>query len=354
MTGAKSRTTRSGDGKPLTGIREVARLAGVSIGTVSNVLNNPDVVSEATQIRVRAIVDHLGFVPNHSAVELRYGRSRMIGLVVPDITNPIYAEVARGAVAAASARGYVVVLCNTDNDAPTESRDLEVLHEQRAAGVLLVPSGKPPEQLTRLRERGMRVVFIDRATANTEACSVSLDDVLGGQLAVEHLIQQGAKRIALVNGPSSIRPCVDRRRGARRAIQAAGLPREALVEVAAKPMTVAGGIEAAQRLYEQGPLPDAIFCANDLLAVGVISQLARNGITIPDDVAVGGYDDIETAAEARVPLTTISQPKYDLGQAAAELLLKELDDAGEHRHERLLFRPRLVIRDSTRRAAGVA
>lgn len=348
MAAEKRRTVKSAP-KPLTGIREVARLAGVSIGTVSNVLNNPDVVAEATQIRVQAIIDRVGFVPHRGAVDLRYGRSRMLGLVVPDITNPIYAEVARGSVAAARTRGYVVVLCNIDGDDSSESRYLEVLEEQRAAGVLFVPSGRTPERLLRMRERGMRVVFIDRAMTVAEACSVSLDDVLGGQLAVQHLIEQGAERVVLINGPSTIHACSDRRRGARRAIKAAGLPREALVEVVTDAMTVGGGIDAVQRMHADGIRGEGIFCVNDLIAVGAISQLTRTGATVPEDVIVVGYDDIEVAAAEPTPLTTVSQPKYDLGHAAAELLLRELTEGDDHRHQRIVFRPSLVVRGSTRR-----
>ena len=336
--------------KPLTGIKEVARIAGVSLGTVSNVLNRPEKVSPSTRTRVEAVIDRLGFVPNSTAAELRRGHGRLIGLVVPDITNPFFAEVARGAVDVAFAAGYVVVLCNSDGDAVRESKYLEVLEEQRAVGVLFNPVGHVPSRLERLRERGGRVVFVDRAVAAQEHCSASVDDVHGGQLAIEHLLGCGASKLVMINGPRSLRQCADRRRGARRAIKSAGLPETALTEVVSDVMTIAGGVEAATRALQLRPDLDALFCANDLLAIGAIRAL-QSARDVPRDVSVIGYDDIAIAADSTVPLTSVAQPKYELGRAAGELLLGEIRDGEHHRHERILFQPEVTVRSSTRSAA---
>jgi LacI family transcriptional regulator len=337
-------------GKPLTGIKEVARIAGVSLGTVSNVLNRPEKVSPATRTRVEAVIDRLGFVPNSTAAELRRGHGRLIGLVVPDITNPFFGEVARGAVDVAFAAGYVVVLCNSDGDAVRESRYLEVLEEQRAAGVLFNPVGKVPSRIERLRERGGRVVFVDRAVAAQEHCSASVDDVHGGQLAIEHLLGCGASKLVMINGPRSLRQCADRRRGARRAVKSAGLPETALTEVVSDVMSIAGGVDAAARALQLRPDLDALFCANDLLAIGAIRVL-QGARDVPRDVSVIGYDDIAIAADSTVPLTSVAQPKYELGRAAGELLLGEIRDGDHHRHERILFQPEVTVRSSTRSAA---
>ena len=346
-------------GKPLTGIKEVARIAGVSLGTVSNVLNRPEKVSPATRTRVEAVIDRLGFVPNSTAAELRRGHGRLIGLVVPDITNPFFGEVARGAVDVAFAAGYVVVLCNSDGDAVRESRYLEVLEEQRAAGVLFNPVGKVPSRIERLRERGGRVVFVDRAVAAQEHCSASVDDVHGGQLAIEHLLGCGASKLVMINGPRSLRQCADRRRGeaerqvdhhdqrgARRAVKSAGLPEAALTEVVSDVMSIAGGVDAAARALQLRPDLDALFCANDLLAIGAIRVL-QGARDVPRDVSVIGYDDIAIAADSTVPLTSVAQPKYELGRAAGELLLREIRDGEHHRHERILFQPEVTVRSST-------
>ncbi|TDE15835.1 LacI family DNA-binding transcriptional regulator [Jiangella asiatica] len=332
-----------------TGIREVAQLAGVSIGTVSNVLNRPEVVAERTRRRVQDAIDRLNFVPNRGAADLRSGRSRMIGLVVPDITNPFFAEVARGAVDAAGESNVAVVLCNSDQDPAKEDRYLDVLEEHRVAGVVINPLAAIPDRLAALRDRGSRVVCVHRSVRTSEFCSVAVDDVEGGRIATEHLLSLGARSVALVNGPVSLRPCADRRRGARQAIKAAGLPADALTEVTAASMTINDGVEAAGQLLKGPALPDAVFCTNDLLAIGVTRRLTRAGIAVPGDVPVAGYDDIDLAAEATIPLTSVGQPKYGLGYRAAQLVLAEIAEDEGHRHERVVFHPQLTVRDSSRR-----
>lgn len=347
------RAARAGGAKPLTGIREVARLAGVSVGTVSNVLNRPDKVSAETRERVAQVIARLDFVPNRGAADLRTGRSRMIGLVVPDITNPFFAEVARGAVDAAGRQGFVVVLCNSDQDIDKQAGYLDVLEEQRVAGVLINPIGAIPSRLARLRDRGSGVVLVDRTAKVSEYSSVAVDDVRGGQVAVDHLLSLGARRIAMINGPTSLRQCSDRRRGARRALDKAGLRPDDLIEVATDTMTIHDGVAAAAELLELPELPDAVFCTNDLLAIGATRRLAQAGLVVPDDIAVMGYDDVDLAAEAPIPLTSIGQPKYELGQVATELLLKEIPAGAEARHERVVFQPHLTRRASTAVAAAL-
>lgn len=336
-------------GRPPSGIREVAQLAGVSIGTVSNVLNRPEVVAERTRQRVLAAIERLNFVPNRGAADLRSGRSRMIGLVVPDITNPFFAEVARGAVDAAAESNVAVVLCNSDQDPAKEDRYLEVLEEHRVAGVVINPVAAIPERLAELRDRGSKVVCVHRSVKTSDYCSVAVDDVQGGRLATEHLLGLGGRHIALVNGPVSLRPCADRRRGARQAVKAAGLPAGALVEVERPTMTIKDGVEAADHLLKGSRLPDAIFCTNDLLAVGVTRRLTQAGLSVPGDVAVAGYDDIDLAAEATIPLTSVGQPKYGLGHRATQLVLAEITEPDGHRHERVAFHPQLTVRESSMR-----
>jgi LacI family transcriptional regulator len=328
------------------GIKVVAQIAGVSIGTVSNVLNQPAKVSEATRIRVEAVMDRIGFVRNSAAASVRRGQSQLIGLVVPDITNPFFAEVARGAVDAAFAAGYVLVLCNSEGQQAREAKYLTALEEQRAAGVLLNPVGKLPADIERLRSRGTRVIMVDRAAPVGVTCSASVDDILGGQLAVEHLIAAGSRSIVMVNGPVSLRQCADRRRGARRAIKKAGLPESTLTEIISPVMTISGGVEAALSALRRRPDVDGVFCANDLLAIGACRALQAVR-PVPEQVVVVGYDDIPIAEEAPVPLTSVSQPKYDLGRAAVDLLLAELRADGEHRHQHVSFTPELVVRRSS-------
>lgn len=327
---------------------DVARVAGVSQATVSNVLNRPHKVAAATRLRVEAVIAKLGYVPNSAAAELRRGRGRIIGLVVPNVANPFYAEVARGAVDVAFDAGFVLMLCDSDGDEQREAAFLRSLEVHRAVGVLVSPLGRAPALLGSLPGRGTQVVLVDRPAPRTRMCSVSVDDVLGGELAVEHLLNGGARTIAMVRGPLSIRQCADRRRGAQRALVRAGLSAESLVEVSSAELTLAGGVLAARQLLAACPTVDGIFCTNDLLALGVMRETEKTRL-VPDDVSIVGYDDIEIAADATVPLTSVAQPQRELGRRAAELLIGEVLHAESHEHERVQFDPQVIVRESTRR-----
>ena len=327
------------------GMKDVASLAGVAVGTVSNVLNHPDLVRPLTRARVEAAMEQLGFIPNGSARQLRAGRSRCLGLVVLDVTNPFFTEVARGVEDYAQAAGYAVILCNSDEAGDKERRYLRVLEEQRVRGILITPVHGRALELRRIRDRGTPVVLLDRP-GSAGQCSVAVDDRRGGEIAVSHLLELGHRSIALVNGPVAIRQCADRRRGAFRAVERAGLePAAVLTEVTVPAMNARAGAAAVDALL--GPRPTAVFCTNDMLALGLLRRLHQAGVAVPGDLAVVGYDDIEFAADAAVPLTSVRQPKYQLGRAAAELLLDEADRPAEHEHRRIVFRPELVARASS-------
>jgi LacI family transcriptional regulator len=327
------------------GIKDVARRAGVSPGTVSNVLNRPERVAAETRSRVERAIRELGFVRNGSASTLRAGQSRAIGLVVLDVGNPFFVEVARGVEDVVSDRDHAVILCNSGESPDKEARNLRVLAEQRVRGVLITPAGDDTSGLRRLHERGVAVVFVDHP-ASGEVCSVAVDDVAGGELAVGHLIANGARRLAFVSGPAAIRQCSDRRRGALRALETAGLPPDALTDVMVPEMNAHGGRIAAETLLDEG-LTDAVFCANDLLGLGVLRTLLQAGVRVPGDVALIGYDDIEFSSAAAVPLSSIRQPTYQLGKIATELLLEECDDPSGHAHQQIMFQPELVVRESS-------
>ncbi|GAA4615176.1 LacI family DNA-binding transcriptional regulator [Actinoallomurus liliacearum] len=328
------------------GIKEVAQRAGVSPGTVSNVLNRPERVAATTRARVQQAIRELGFVRNGSAATLRAGQSRAIGLVVLDVGNPFFVEVARGVEDVVSDRDHAVILCNSGESPGREARNLRVLAEQRVRGVLITPADEDLSLLEDLRERGVAVVLVDHP-ATGDVCSVSVDDVAGGDLAVTHLLDRGAERLAYVTGPLGIRQCTERRKGARRALRTAGRPARALEDVVVPEMNASGGRLAAEKLLAGG-LPDAIFCANDLLALGVLRALSQAGVRVPDDVALIGYDDIEFSSAAAVPLSSIRQPTYQLGKIATELLLEECDDPRGHAHQQIMFQPELVVRESSR------
>ena len=332
-----------------TSIKEVARHAGVSIGTVSNVLNRPDLVASGTRKRVLDAIAELGYVRNDSARQLRAGHSRQIALVVLDVTNPFFTDVVRGAEAEAEDHGVMVVVCNSGEDAGRERRHLELLEEQRVRGVLITPvDDSRGSRLEQLIGRGTPVVLVDRRSAQRSRCSVAVDDVLGGRLAGAHLVEQGHTRIAFVGGPFSIQQVTDRHAGIAEAVAAAGGVVELSV-VDTPTQTVAAGRFAAGRLAElpAQQRPTAGFCAYDLVALGVLQEMTLRGIGVPDDIALIGYDDIEFAAAAAVPLSSIRQPREQLGRTAAQMLLEEVEEGARHEHRHVVFQPDLVVRRSS-------
>ncbi|WP_326554538.1 LacI family DNA-binding transcriptional regulator [Micromonospora sp. NBC_01813] len=334
---------------PAISIRDVASRAGVSVGTVSNVLNRPDIVAAGTRTRVLAAISELGFVPNDAARQLRRGRSRTLGLVVLDVANPFFTDVARGVEDATSAAGMPVIFCNSDGDAAKERAYLDLLEEQRVQGVLITPVDDASERLMRLRERGVLVILLDHRSRRPDICSVSVDDRLGGALALRHLIDAGHRRIAFVGGPQHLEQVRDRYAGAVQAMTETGLPEGQLRRFDTPSLTVAAGRDAAARMLgmPRTSRVTAVFCANDLLALGVLQGLTRQQVRVPDDIALVGYDDIEFAAAAAVPLSSVRQPRQRLGHTAATLLLDEAANPDTHRHRQVVFDPELVVRESS-------
>uniref|UniRef100_UPI003CD05A8C LacI family DNA-binding transcriptional regulator n=1 Tax=Saccharothrix mutabilis TaxID=33921 RepID=UPI003CD05A8C len=326
-------------------IRDVATRARVSVGTVSNVLNRPDLVAPATRERVLGAINELGFVRNDAARQLRSGTPRAIGLVVLDVGNPFFTDVARGVEDTASDAGHAVILCNSDDSAQREARHVELLAEQRVHGVLITPVDTDAP-VRRLRSRGLSVVLLDHPTDNPDLCSVAVDDRAGGRLALTHLITEGYRRIVMVNGPENLHQARQRWAGAAEAARVAG--RE-LEEVRVPALNVAAGQRVARALLERDVRPDAVFCANDLVALGLLQVLVREGVRVPADMAVVGYDDIDFAAAAAVPLTSVRQPRELIGRTAASLVIEETMAPGEHTHRHVQFRPELVVRESSRR-----
>jgi LacI family transcriptional regulator len=325
------------------GMKDVAAVAGVSIGTVSNVLNRPHLVSEATRLRVQAAIVELGFVRNETARQLRAGSSRTIAYVVLDAANPFFNDVARGVEEVARNEGMVVYLCNSNQDGGREREYLERLREQRVQGVLITPIDPNGQRLAEMTGNGGMSVAHD----DTQ-CSVAVDDILGGELALDHLLETGHERIAFVGGPMTVQQVRDRYQGACNALERAG-GKAGLVLVETEALVVAEGRRAGEQLVAMpaDKRPTAAFCANDLLALGLLQAMTRFGLSVPDDLAVVGYDDIEFAEAAAVPLTSVRQPRELLGRTAARLLLEEASDE-LHKHQQVRFRPELVVRASTR------
>lgn len=340
--------TGSGPLSRSTSVKDVAAAAGVSLGTVSNVLNRPDRVSPVTRDRVLQAMADLGFVRNESARQLRAGTSRSLAYVMLDASNPFFTDVAHGIEDAAAAADLTVMLCNSRNAADRELAHLTLLEQQRVQGLLVTPVDAESPILDELARRGTPVVVVDRTRSDRSFCSVAVDDVLGGRLAVEHLVDRGHERVAFVGGPSTLGQVRDRSQGAREAWADAGLAPEDLVAIETRTLDVAEGREAGHRLagIPARRRPTAAFCANDLIALGLLQQAIGSGQRVPDGLAIVGYDDIEFAAAAAVPLTSVRQPRQELGRSAAELVLDEATNP-DHQHQQVLFTPELVARAST-------
>jgi LacI family transcriptional regulator len=307
-------------------VKDVAAAAGVSLGTVSNVLNRPEKVLPATREHVLAVIDQLGFVRNDAARQLRAGRNRAVGMIVLDVRNPFFTDVAQGVEASLGQHQRPLILGNSGQDTARESSYLDLFEEQRVSGLLITPVGQVLPRLRRIRDRGTAVVVVDRKVGSREFSSVSVDDKLGG--------------------PRGLSQVKHRLLGAQQVVD--GVDRAGLRFVETSTMDADAGRQAVDELLRLGrrQRPDAIFAANDLIALGVLQGLTLAGVRVPDDVAIIGYDDIDFAASAAIPLSSVRQPREQLGTAAARILLDVIADPDTRiRHD--VLEPELVVRRST-------
>ena len=329
-------------------MKDVAARAGVSVGTVSNVINRPDSVRPITRAKVETAIAELAFVPNASARQLVIGQSRTIAYVVLDAANPFFTDVARGIEEVTGPQGFSLFICNSDQSAARENRYLERLTELRVGGVLITAFDYQNPHLSRLRQLGVPVVLVDRAPdMDDEWCTVGVDDVAGGHMAVGHLLELGHTQLAFVGGPAGVPQVAHRHAGAQQAVAEAGLGDGGLLHLETAASTIVQGERAGERLLglPKRRRPTGVFCANDLLAFGLMHSLLQNGVRVPEELAVVGYDDIEFANAGSVALTSVAQPRHLLGKTGGELLLNELSE--DHQHQHVMFVPELIARAST-------
>jgi LacI family transcriptional regulator len=333
-------------------IRQVAESAGVSMSTVSNVFNNPQLVSPETRQRVEDAMVATGYVRNGAARQLRGAPSTMVGCLLLDSANPFFAEVSRGMEDRLAEAGCMAVVCSTDVRAERESRYLQMLEEVGVRGVLLFPVGSRLDAAVALDRRGTPVVLVDHSRAGAQLCAVAVDNAHGGDLVARHLVGLSHRRIAVVRAQSDVPSLVSRLDGLRRGLAAAGLELStALLDVPVSPQAGVDEAEAAvPRVLAAMPQPTAVVGFNDIVAVGVMRGLRTAGVDIPGQMSVLGYDDLAFASQLSPALTTVRQPTYQLGRAAAELLLAE--ELPGHRHREVLFTPELVVRGSTAAPRG--
>jgi len=329
-------------------VQDVARLAGVSLGTVSNVLNNPGRVTPGTLAKVTKAIDQLGFVRNDAARQLKAGKSKTIGLILLDSANPFFSDLASGAEDEALPHGHAVIIGNTAVKQDREANYLGLFEEQRVAGIVISPMGDVTGEVLKLRDRGTPAVLADRKADPKICCSVSMDDFAGGKLAVQHLLDRGAKRIAFVGGPMEFEQIAQRLLGAKEAV--ASSPGATLEVIPSQDLTVLTGRAIGEQIIARPreERPRAIFAANDLLAVGLMQAfVVESRIRIPEDIMLIGYDDIDFASAAIVPLSSVNQNAKLLGAKAVELLFDEIENPEGHQHQALVFQPELVVRASS-------
>ena len=314
---------------------DVAKHAGVSVGTVSNVLNRPESVSERTRAKVEQAIGQLNFVRNASARQLRSGEVSTVGVVVLDIANPFFTEMARGIEDRLAQDDHTLMLCSSDENPEREARFLRLFSERGLRGVIATPSHGNLDSLLRLRDHGTDVVLLDHTSPVPELASVAVDDVRGASLAMEHLINQGHRQ------------CVDRRDGVYRTLQDRGLdPAEVLEEVALDTLNADAGDAGVHELWSRpGSRPTAMFCANDFAALGALRALRELEVNIPGEMAVVGYDDVLFASMLTTPLTSVRQPMHTLGWTAADMLLSRRSSGPKA--EQVEFEPELVVRASS-------
>jgi LacI family transcriptional regulator len=341
-----SEIARAGEQGRSVSVKDVASAAGVSVGTVSNVLNRPEKVSPATLEHVQRVIGELGFIRNDAARQLRAGTNRAIGMIVLDVRNPFFTDVARGVELRLGEHRRPLILGSSGQDADRESTYLDLFEEQRVSGLLISPVGKVLPRLRRLRERGTQVVVVDRRTGSREFSSVAVDDVRGGRIAATHLVEAGRRRIAFIGGPRGLTQIKHRLRGVETVVADHADCSLRFVETGT--MDAAAGRQGAEELLTlpARERPDAIFAANDLIALGVLQAPTLAGVRVPDDVAILGYDDIDFAASAAIPLSSVRQPRAEMGEVATDLLLAAIGDPRAQVRD-IVLEPELVVRRST-------
>lgn len=326
-------------------MKDVARQAGVSTSTVSHVINKDRFVSESITEKVNAAIKSLNYAPSALARSLKLNQTHTIGMLITASTNPFYSELVRGVERSCFERGYSLVLCNTEGDEQRMNSNLETLMQKRVDGLLLLctETHQPSPEIVQ-RYPSIPTVMMDWAPFDGDSDIIQDNSLLGGDMATQYLIDKGYRRIACIAGPLDKTPARLRLEGYLAAMARSGLP---VVDgyIITSNFEFGGGLTAMQALLALPKPPQAVFVGNDAMAVGVYQALYQAGLNIPRDVAVVGYDDIELAAYMTPPLTTIHQPKDELGELAIDVLIHRMAQPGQ-KQQRVQLTPELVVRGS--------
>jgi LacI family transcriptional regulator len=321
----------------------VAKQAQVSVGTVSNVLNRPTNVSESTRLKVREAIDMLGFIP-HSNSANSSSDSKIVGLILPLAQNPFYDELAQGIEDSLAQDRYRVLIGYSREDESIELQLLTAMSDANFRGIIVTPVGPHNQVFEKFIDRNVRVSYLSQTDQEPDQCSVSIDQVRGGFIGIEHLAQLGHKKILWASGPDHHHQSNQRFVGITQAAQQFGIELETIT---APSLDFITGEQVAPIIIARGPLPDAIFAGNDALALGIMNYFHKVGIQVPGQVSVLGFDNVAYAESALVPLTTVSQTPYQLGWTMGVQMLAEFEAKIDHVHQHVVFQPQIVERSST-------
>ncbi|HXE22865.1 MAG TPA: substrate-binding domain-containing protein [Rhodoferax sp.] len=334
----------------MTTIKDVALRAGVSVSTVSHVVNGTRKISTSTHERVDEAIRELAYVPSAVARSLKSNTTRTLGMLIPNSSNPYFAEIVRMVEDRCFGAGYTLLLCNTDDEPQRQGIYLKVLAERRIDGLIVVSTGGDESLPMMLAGLRIPIVLLDREISNQACDLVETAHMQGGLLATRHLVSLGHRRIACIGGPASLAPSEQRIAGWRLGLAEAGLNVHTNL-LWQGGFTSQGGYEAMHAMLRIEPTPTAVFVCNDLMAIGALRAAHENGIRVPDALSVVGFDDIELSGFTSPPLTTVAQPKQRMGALAVDMLLERIEGR-RHDARKVVLQPELRVRGSTGRQAG--
>jgi DNA-binding LacI/PurR family transcriptional regulator len=329
-------------------LKEVAKKANVSITTVSRVINDPEKVNTETRERVREAMEALNFQPNRVAQRLRgnKGRSRLLGLIIPDIQNQFYSSIVRGIEDMSYGKDYAIILCNTDENPEKEKFYLDVLKSESVDGIILPPIRQNGNLIRELLEAKIPVICFDRKLSSESIDTVIVDNEMGGYMAASHLLEAGHKKIAVITSSLQFTSFEDRLRGYENALVDSGIEiNEKLIKKGDHRKSETGKMLTLE-LLDQNPGPTAIFVLNNQMALGAIEAINERKLKIPDDISIVGFDDIQWARVISPSITVIRQPAYEMGRRIAELFFQKVKDP-EREPVQIILQPKLIVRQST-------
>lgn len=327
-------------------IKDVAALANVSVSTVSRALSGKVPVEESTRQRVMDAVEKLNYSPNVLAKGLKNGKTNIIALIIPDISNMIYPAVARGVEAEAKKHGYRVILCNTDEDERTEAEYIKQLREQSIDGFIIASAARNPKRIVEADKAGVPVILLFREL-DCEVDQVLVENEKGAYEATKYLLERGCKKIAVVNGRQEIVLYKDRYKGYLRALKEAGISADESLTINLTIENEESGFNAVSSMLNNGIKPDAVFCTSDPIAWGAVRAAVNYGLNIPEDLSIIGFDNLEMSRVMQPSLTTVSQPYYKMGVLASAQLIEKIENKNHKKSKIFRMNTKLVIRETT-------